>query len=133
MDSGPAVENEQIYYQEGAEEGEGSAAPEKAAPDLDSGSNDVEYASIDFTALKRRTLREAEKKQETTETEYAEIKKKVKDERQENERGDEGEMSEGKEEDVMAEDEKTERVPEEEEEAEDTKLYSNVKDVLGEI
>lgn len=132
MDAGPAVENEQMYYQEGAEGGEGSAAPEKAALDLDSGPKDVEYASIDFSVLKRRTLREAEKKQETQETEYAEIKKKVKDERQENGRGNEGEMSAGKDEEVVEEDEKTKRVPEEEG-GEDAELYSSVKDVLGEI
>lgn len=130
MDAGPAVKHDQMYYQEGAERGEGSAAPEKAVLDLDDGPKDVEYASIDFSVLKRRSHREAEKKPET---EYAEIKKKVKNERQENGGGEEGEMSEGKDDKVMMEeDEKMKRVPEEEE-GEDTKLYSNVKNVLGEI
>ncbi|KAM9353533.1 Schwann cell myelin protein-like [Symphorus nematophorus] len=84
IDVGQAVEDDQTYYQEAAEEGEGAVAADKAALDFDGGPKDVEYASIDFSVLKRKSPRQAAKKQETTETEYAEIKKQVKEERDTN-------------------------------------------------
>uniref|UniRef100_A0A3B4UAP4 B-cell receptor CD22 n=1 Tax=Seriola dumerili TaxID=41447 RepID=A0A3B4UAP4_SERDU len=108
-------------------------ASEKTAPVLDTGPKDVEYASIDFSLLKRRSLRQAAKKQETAETEYAEIKKEVKEER-EDDGGEEGEMLEGKEERVMKEeDEETKCCVPGEEEGEDMAVYSNVKDIMGEM
>lgn len=126
------MEDNQTFYQEAAEEGGGGTAAKKAVVDLGGGPKDVEYASIDFSVLKRKSPRDAGKKQETTETEYAEIKKKGRNEREEN-GGEEGEMSEGKEEEVMiGEDEETKHV-QEEEEGEDAAVYSNVKDILGEI
>lgn len=126
------MERDQTYYQEAAEGGEAVAA-EKAAADLNGGPKDVEYASIDFSALKRKNPGEAAKKHESTETEYAEIKKEVKEEREDNGE-EEGEVSEYKEEEAMiGEDEETKHCVPEEEEGEDEAVYSNVKDVMGEI
>lgn len=68
----------------------------------------MEYASIDFSLLKRKVPVEAANRQETTETEYAEIKKELKDE------------------DSKGEDEET-KSPVQEEEGEDMALYSNLK------
>ncbi|XP_022620065.1 sialic acid-binding Ig-like lectin 10 isoform X1 [Seriola dumerili] len=128
---GQAVEDDQTHGRKGAEDA--AVAAEKTAPVLDTGPKDVEYASIDFSLLKRRSLRQAAKKQETAETEYAEIKKEVKEER-EDDGGEEGEMLEGKEERVMKEeDEETKCCVPGEEEGEDMAVYSNVKDIMGEM
>ncbi|XP_029306970.1 macrophage colony-stimulating factor 1 receptor 2-like [Cottoperca gobio] len=124
MDAAQAVEEDQTYQE--AAEGGGAVAAERAATDLDGGPKDVEYASINFSMLTRKSQREAAKKQETTETEYAEIKKEVKEERDDN-GGEEGCVLEGKE-----EEEAQPCVPKEEEE-EDVAVYSNVKDIMGEI
>uniref|UniRef100_A0A3Q3GLW4 Ig-like domain-containing protein n=1 Tax=Labrus bergylta TaxID=56723 RepID=A0A3Q3GLW4_9LABR len=126
--AGQEVEDDQTYDQEVMEAG-GAVAEEKAALDPDGGPNDVEYASIDFSVLKRS----AAKKRETTETEYAEIKKDVKEQR-EDQSGGEGEVMEDKEEEMMiGEDEETKNCVPEEEEGEDEAVYSNVKDVMDEI
>ncbi len=108
-------------------------ATEKTTLDLNGGPEDVHYASIDFSVLKRKRPREATKMQENTETEYAEIKKEAKEKRETSDR-EEGEMLEGKEEETMIEeDEETQhRVPEEEE-GEDMAVYSKVKDKMSEI
>uniref|UniRef100_A0A665UVX4 Ig-like domain-containing protein n=1 Tax=Echeneis naucrates TaxID=173247 RepID=A0A665UVX4_ECHNA len=103
------------------------------APELDTGLKDVEYASIDFSLLKRQKPSQAAVKQETTETEYAEIKKE-----QQEEKGDklreEGKMMEGEEEEAMIEQAKdTKRCDPEEEEGEDTAVYSNVKDIMSQV
>nr|XP_029131263.1 sialic acid-binding Ig-like lectin 11 [Labrus bergylta] len=128
IDAGQEVEDDQTYDQEVMEAG-GAVAEEKAALDPDGGPNDVEYASIDFSVLKRS----AAKKRETTETEYAEIKKDVKEQR-EDQSGGEGEVMEDKEEEMMiGEDEETKNCVPEEEEGEDEAVYSNVKDVMDEI
>ncbi|XP_029307056.1 myelin-associated glycoprotein-like [Cottoperca gobio] len=95
MDAAQAVEEDQTYQE--AADGGGAVAAERAATDLDGGPKDVEYASINFSMLTRKSQREAAKKQETTETEYAEIKKEVKEERDDN-GGEEGCVLEGKEE-----------------------------------
>ncbi|XP_049439898.1 sialic acid-binding Ig-like lectin 10 isoform X3 [Epinephelus fuscoguttatus] len=132
IDAGQTVEDDQTYYQEAAEEG-GAVAAEKATSDLNGGPKDVEYASIDFSVMKRRSPREAAKKQETTETEYAEIKKTVKKETEENGK-EEGEVLEGKEEQAMIEeDEETKQYVPEEEEGEEMAVYSSVKDVMDEM
>uniref|UniRef100_A0A665UX12 Ig-like domain-containing protein n=1 Tax=Echeneis naucrates TaxID=173247 RepID=A0A665UX12_ECHNA len=111
----------------------GIVAAEKTAPELDTGLKDVEYASIDFSLLKRQKPSQAAVKQETTETEYAEIKKE-----QQEEKGDklreEGKMMEGEEEEAMIEQAKdTKRCDPEEEEGEDTAVYSNVKDIMSQV
>ncbi|KAM7421354.1 hypothetical protein PAMA_015481 [Pampus argenteus] len=131
IDAGRALEDDQTHQQEAAKDG--AEVEENGAPDLNSGPKDVEYASIDFSVLKRKGLRGAAKKQETTETEYAEIKREGKVERQDID-GEPDEMLEYKEEeDMMGEDEETKHCVPEEEEAEDVALYSNVKDIMGEI
>ncbi|XP_042280448.1 sialic acid-binding Ig-like lectin 9 [Thunnus maccoyii] len=129
--AGQAVEDDQTNHQEAPKDG--AEAVEKGAPDLDGGPKDAEYASIDFSVLKRRSARGAAKKQETTETEYAEIKREEKVERQDS-GGVPDEVLECKEEEsVIAEDEEIKHCVPEEEEAEDAALYSNVKDIMGEI
>ncbi|XP_074539943.1 myelin-associated glycoprotein-like isoform X2 [Halichoeres trimaculatus] len=123
IDAGQAAEDDHTYDQEVTEGGE-AAAEEKPAQDLDGGPNDVQYASIDFSALKKRTV----KKQETTETEYAEIKIEVK-EQSENHNETKGELLEDKEEEVtIKEDEETKDDVPEEEEGEDVAIYSTVMD-----
>lgn len=84
--------------------------------DLDGGPKEVEYASVDFSLMKRRSQTEAAEKQETTETEYAEIKKECKEE-----------------EGLIGEDEKTEYCVPEEDEGEDMAVYSTVKQKTDEI
>ncbi|XP_044215580.1 sialic acid-binding Ig-like lectin 10 [Thunnus albacares] len=129
--AGQAVEDDQTHHQEAPKDG--AEAVEKGAPDLDGGPKDAEYASIDFSVLKRRSARGAAKKQETTETEYAEIKREEKVERQDS-GGEPDEVLECKEEEaVIVEDEEIKHCVPEEEEAEDAALYSNVKDIIGEI
>ncbi|XP_031169757.1 sialic acid-binding Ig-like lectin 5 isoform X1 [Sander lucioperca] len=131
-----AVEDDQTYYQEASEGEEEAVAEEQAdqaTPDLNGGPQDVEYASIDFSLLKTKNPRTAAKNQETTETEYAEIKKEVKEEIEDN-GGEEGDVLEGKDEEAMiGDDEEIEQFVAKEEEGEDMAVYSNVKDIMGEI
>ena len=129
--AGQAVEDDQTHHQEAPRDG--AEAMEKGAPDLDSGPKDVEYASIDFSVLNRRNARGAAEKQESTETEYAEIKREEKVKRQDS-GGEPDEELEGKQEEAMiAEDEEIKHCVPEEEEAEDAALYSDVKDTMDEI
>ncbi|XP_033957394.1 sialic acid-binding Ig-like lectin 11 [Pseudochaenichthys georgianus] len=127
IDAGQAAEDYQTYYQEAAEE-EGAVAAEKGDTDLNGGPKEVEYASIDFSMLERKSHREAVKRPGTTETEYAEIKKEVKEEKEDNS-GEECCMLE-EEEAVVMEDEETKH--HEHEEEEDVAVYSNVKDIMAE-
>ncbi|XP_034730818.1 sialic acid-binding Ig-like lectin 12 isoform X4 [Etheostoma cragini] len=129
--AGQAVEDE-TYYQEASEGEEEAVAQEQAAPDLNGGPQDVEYASIDFSLLKTKNPRMAAKKQETTKTEYAEIKKDVKAEIEDN-GGEEGDVLEGNDKEGTIGDEEIEQFFPEEEEGEDMAVYSNVKDIMGEI
>uniref|UniRef100_UPI0037E99606 sialic acid-binding Ig-like lectin 11 n=1 Tax=Semicossyphus pulcher TaxID=241346 RepID=UPI0037E99606 len=131
IDADHVVEDDQTYDQEVAEGGEAVAA-EKAALNLNGGPKDLEYASIDFSKLKRKSTGGAAKKRDT-ETEYAEIKKKVKEQREGNGE-EEDEVSEDKEEEVMIEeDEEAKDCVPEEEEGEDMAVYSNVKEIMNEI
>ncbi|XP_062277708.1 sialic acid-binding Ig-like lectin 5 [Scomber scombrus] len=127
-----AVQDNQTHHQEAPKDG--AEGVERGAPDLYSAAKDVEYASIDFSVLKRRSLRGAAKKQETTETEYTEIKREEKVERQDND-GEPDEMLECKEEEAaMAEDdEEIKHCVAKEEEVEDVALYSNLKDIMDEM
>ncbi|XP_056261865.1 sialic acid-binding Ig-like lectin 10 [Pseudoliparis swirei] len=125
INAGQSVEDDQTYYQEFAK-GEEEAA-EQAAPDLNGGRIDVLYASIDFSALRRKNPKEAEKKQQTRETEYAEIKRDVK-EKTEKDGGEEGDVLERA---MLREDDETTRVPREDD-GEDAEVYSNVKDIMAE-
>ncbi|XP_068179324.1 sialic acid-binding Ig-like lectin 10 [Antennarius striatus] len=126
IDAGQAVEEDQTYYQDVAEERGRAETTAKASPDHSVGPRDVEYASIDFSVLKRK--REMSKKRDITDTEYAEIRV-IKEEREEYDR-EEGVMLEGREKEVMmgedgeAVDERCCTLEEEEEE-----VYSNPKDM----
>ncbi|XP_028280624.1 sialic acid-binding Ig-like lectin 10 isoform X2 [Parambassis ranga] len=99
--------------------------------ELNSGPKDVEYASIDFSLLKRmRPSEVARRKQESTETEYSEVKRQVREEKKED-AGEEGETLERKEEEVMVEeDEETRHYVSEEENRGDEAVYSNVKEIM---
>ncbi|KAI3360575.1 hypothetical protein L3Q82_002443 [Scortum barcoo] len=94
------------------------------------GPKDLKYATIDFSVLKRKCPSEAAKKQESTETEYAEVKIQVKEER-EDPGEEEGEVLEEEEEAMIVEDEETKHCVPEEEEGKDEAVYSNVKDIMG--
>lgn len=81
--------------------------------------------------LKRKTRRNASKKQQSIETEYAQIMKKTSEERMENGKV-EDEITEGTEEEVIEDEESKQRVSEEER-GENTEVYSNLKDIMNSI
>ncbi|XP_041728573.1 sialic acid-binding Ig-like lectin 5 isoform X1 [Coregonus clupeaformis] len=124
-DTGQAVGGEQtplqVELREGAENGgpHTSGATGKSATGEEP--KEVDYASIDYSLLKKKTPEEAEKKTTTTESEYAKIKREKKKDGEE----DEGEGS-----GVMEEEEKENSKPAAETD-EDTALYSNVKAIMG--
>uniref|UniRef100_A0A3P9H2S5 Ig-like domain-containing protein n=1 Tax=Oryzias latipes TaxID=8090 RepID=A0A3P9H2S5_ORYLA len=91
----------------------------EAAPKLRSGSGDVEYASIDFSLLKRR---ERTQELQTAATEYAEVKVKK-----------EGKHAAGEEEAMMEEDDKTLLCVSKKKDAEEEAVYSSVNDLMDEI
>ncbi|XP_051812363.1 hemicentin-1-like [Acanthochromis polyacanthus] len=135
ISDGPAAQDNHTYAQDGAENG--AVAAEKAAPEHNSGPKDVEYASINFSLLRRKSPRGAARNQESTETEYAEIKTEVNKEMEDDDE-EEGEILVDKEEEeVMEEDEETKpcvaEEEEEKEEEEEEAVYSNVKDLMDEI
>ncbi|XP_041648735.1 sialic acid-binding Ig-like lectin 5 [Cheilinus undulatus] len=112
IEVGQAVENHHAIDHEAPEGGgEGEAA----------GKADVDYSNLDFSRIKRRSSEEAGAPQESTDTDYAEIK-----------RGDakvrQGE--EGKEEEEMTGERMKECVIDDGE-GEDVALYSNIKDILA--
>lgn len=98
-------------------------AAEKDVPELSGAPQEVEYADIDFSLLKRNS--KSERKQERTKTEYAEIKKAIKDKQ-------EDEMVKGKEEEMMTEMDLKQSELEKEKE-EDEPVYSTVNDVIDKI
>uniref|UniRef100_A0A3P9MH35 Ig-like domain-containing protein n=1 Tax=Oryzias latipes TaxID=8090 RepID=A0A3P9MH35_ORYLA len=91
----------------------------EAAPKLRSGSGDVEYASIDFSLLKRR---ERTQELQTAATEYAEVKVKK-----------EGKHAAGEEEAMMEEDDKTLLCVSKKKDEEEEAVYSSVNDLMDEI
>ncbi|KAM9309238.1 sialic acid-binding Ig-like lectin 5 isoform 2-T2 [Pholidichthys leucotaenia] len=120
---GKAVQDNQMKTQEGADD-EG-AAEKKADAELTNGPTEVEYANIDYSQLKPRG---ATKKQENTETEYAEVKKKVKE--IEINGGAETEMLKSQGEEGVREDEEIQAHVSEEKPEEEEAVYSNVKDIM---
>eukprot|EP00063_Salmo_salar_P046256 XP_014021091.1 PREDICTED: sialic acid-binding Ig-like lectin 5 [Salmo salar] len=139
IDAGQAVGGKQTPLQlelrEGAENGgpqtSGAAGKFATGEEL----NDVDYARINYSLLKKKTPEEAEKKTTTTETDYAEIKREKKNEEEED--GGEGsggmeevEWEEGEE--MIGTDEEKENDKPLRETDEDTALYSNVKAIMGE-
>ncbi|XP_076746275.1 sialic acid-binding Ig-like lectin 10 isoform X2 [Maylandia zebra] len=91
-----------------------SVAAEKDVPEISGAPQEVEYADIDFSLLKRNS--KSERKQESTKTEYAEIKKAIKD----------------KQEEMMTEMDLKQSELEKEKE-EDEPVYSTVNDVIDKI
>uniref|UniRef100_A0A3P9BNV0 B-cell receptor CD22 n=1 Tax=Maylandia zebra TaxID=106582 RepID=A0A3P9BNV0_9CICH len=91
-----------------------SVAAEKDVPEISGAPQEVEYADIDFSLLKRNS--KSERKQESTKTEYAEIKKAIKDKREE----------------MMTEMDLKQSELEKEKE-EDEPVYSTVNDVIDKI
>lgn len=89
---------------------------------------ELHYASIDFSVLQSKSLRNKEK---TPETEYSEIKTKIMGQMEENGRVDE-DILENKEEGAMTvgNEETKQSVPEEEQQ-EEVNLYSNVKELMA--
>ncbi|CAB1440897.1 unnamed protein product [Pleuronectes platessa] len=112
--NGQAAKDAQTRGRKRAEAGYVAAG--SRAPELDSGPQDGEYANIDFSLLKSKRPRDAAMKPETTETDYAEIQKKVKEER-EDDCAEEGEVlaEAGRDEEEEEEEETNHFVPEEEE------------------
>ncbi|XP_029959522.1 uncharacterized protein LOC115397387 isoform X1 [Salarias fasciatus] len=102
---------------EGTEEA-GMMAAGPSAPEGDVRPKEVEYSHIDFSLLKAKNPAEEDSTQGATETEYAEIKKEIREEGE----GNDGEGSE-----EMREDERTT-----EDGGEQDTLYSNVKEIMDE-
>lgn len=131
INAGEAVENDGTHDQEADE---GGAVAGQSAPGGDVEPKEVEYSNIDFFVLKRNSP--SDKTQETTETEYAEIKKGDKEERQDNGR-EGGEMFEGNEEEkvIIGEEKETKQCmsADEAEGVEDVPVYSTVNEVMDEI
>ncbi|KAM9852064.1 uncharacterized protein ACBR49_005172 [Aulostomus maculatus] len=125
-DAYATVENVQTHHQNvskyGAEDANNGV----------SGSKDVEYASIDFSLLKVKSPGEAAKREESTKTEYAEIKKEEKVQRHEGGGEPDEILERNQEEDAFGEDDEDVMfyAPEKEE---DMAIYSNLEETVGEI
>lgn len=91
----------------------------------------MEYANIDISLLIRNSARRPRRSQESTKTEYAEIKNAVKEE-QENDAMEEGVILESKEEKAVAELKMNHCEPQKEE-GEVEAVYSTVNDIINEI
>ncbi|XP_060905392.1 uncharacterized protein LOC132983177 [Labrus mixtus] len=92
---------------------------------------EVEYSDINISLLER-SPRRAQGVQAATESEYAEIKKDKTEERLANDDQNEEILEGNEKEEAMMEEEGKDCVPEKEE-GDDVALYSNLKDVMGEI
>ncbi|XP_054483450.1 sialic acid-binding Ig-like lectin 10 [Anoplopoma fimbria] len=115
LDAGQGVDNDQGKSEEGATAAGQSASGGDVEP------KELEYSTIDFSLMKRKSPVGAENTQETKDTVYAEIKHKAKEERQ-NDGAEEVAMVEGsdKEEVMVGEDEETKQyLPKDEEGGED--------------
>ncbi|CDQ58077.1 unnamed protein product [Oncorhynchus mykiss] len=137
-DAGQAVMGEQTHLQvelrEGTENGglQTSGAAGHSAPGEEP--KEVDYASINYSLLKKKTPEEAEKKTTPTESDYVEIKREKK-----NEGGKDGGEGSGvmeevegeKGEEMIGKDVENENGKPVRETDEDTALYSNVKAIIG--
>nr|XP_023844975.1 sialic acid-binding Ig-like lectin 5 isoform X5 [Salvelinus alpinus] len=126
-DAGQAVGVEQTPLQlelrGGAENGGTQTSGAAGKFDTREEPNEVDYASINYSLLKKKTPEEAEKETTTTEPEYAKIKREKKKEGDED--GVEGSGM------MMGNDEEKENGKPAAETDEDTALYSNVKAIMG--
>ncbi|CAB1333466.1 unnamed protein product, partial [Coregonus sp. 'balchen'] len=98
-----ACEDQQVELREGAENGwpHTSGAVGKSATREEP--NEVDYASINYSLLKKNSPEEAEKKTTTTESEYAEIKREKNNEGQEDGGEGSGVMEKEEEEEIEGE------------------------------
>uniref|UniRef100_A0A8C7JMD9 B-cell receptor CD22 n=1 Tax=Oncorhynchus kisutch TaxID=8019 RepID=A0A8C7JMD9_ONCKI len=137
-EAGQAVGGKQTPLQVELREGEENGGPQTSGAVGKSTTggepNEVDYASINYSLLKKKTPEEAEKKTTTTETDYAEIKRQKKNEEEED--GGEGsgvmeevEWEEGDE--MVGKEEEKENGKPLRETDEDTALYSNIKAIMG--
>ncbi|KAM9512361.1 uncharacterized protein ACWYII_046328 isoform 2-T3 [Salvelinus alpinus] len=127
-DAGQAVGGEQTPLQlelrGGAENGGTQTSGAAGNFDTREEPNEVDYASINYSLLKKKTPEEAEKKTTTAESEYAKIKREKK-----KEGGKDG--GEGSGMMMMGNDVEKENGKPAAETDEDTALYSNVKAIMG--
>ncbi|XP_047215128.1 sialic acid-binding Ig-like lectin 5 [Girardinichthys multiradiatus] len=135
IDRAQAVQNDKTHVQE--EAGNGAMDADKSSSELmselSSSLKDVQYASIDFSIMMRRSSREVAKEQESTLTEYAEIKTGAKDQKKDESKGA-SKTVEGKEEDLMTKhDDEIKQVVSEEQEGDVEAIYSTVRDVSDKI
>lgn len=129
MDGGQVVGNGGTHDQEA----DGAEAAAQSVPECDAERKEVEYSALDFSACKQKSP--TEDTRETTETEYAEIKKEEAEERRDD-AAEDGEMLVGnrEEEGMMGEDEEQKQcMSEKEEKGEDTAVYSTVDEVMANI
>lgn len=126
ISNGQTVQNVQIYVQEGAENG--AVAEEKSTSEVSDDPKDVQYARIDFSIIKIRGAREVAKEQESTFTEYAEIKTEAKDQRKQSCK-EASAILEGSEEDFMSKHDEELMECVSEEQGEEEAIYSSVTDV----
>ncbi|KAK1895317.1 Myeloid cell surface antigen CD33 [Dissostichus eleginoides] len=128
ISAGEAVQNDWTQDEEAAEGG--AVAP----PNDDGVPREVEYSDINFSLLKRKCPNGPEATKETTETEYAEVKRKR--ERQDD-GGKDGEKVEGNEEEevMLVRDKEVEQCmsAEEVEGGQDMALYSNLNEIMGKV
>ncbi|XP_033968715.1 sialic acid-binding Ig-like lectin 14 [Trematomus bernacchii] len=105
-----------------------------APPNDDGVPREVEYSNIDFSLLKIKCPNGPEATKETTETEYAEVKKKGK---RQDDGGQDGEKVEGNEEEevMLVGDKEVEQCmsAEEVEGGQDMALYSNLNEIMGKV
>ncbi|XP_029593412.1 sialic acid-binding Ig-like lectin 5 isoform X1 [Salmo trutta] len=124
-DAGQAVGCEQTPLQVVPREGAEIRGPQTSGAAGKSATreepNDVDYARINYSLLKKKTPEEAEKKTTTTESDYAKIKREKKE-------GDEDGEGSGV---NMGKDEEKDNGKPAAETYEDTELYSNVKAIMG--
>lgn len=123
---GLTLQDNRIHPQEEVEDG--GVAAEKEVPEFITAPKEVEYASIDFSLLKRKSGRELARMQESTKTVYAEIKKAGKEEKEED-TGEEGDMGASEEEEVRMKADLKQCEPEKEE-GQDEALYASVNDIM---
>ncbi|XP_031642496.1 uncharacterized protein LOC109901751 isoform X2 [Oncorhynchus kisutch] len=128
-DAGQAVGGEQkplqLELRGGAENGGTQTSGAAGKFDTREEPNEVDYASINYSLLKKKTPEEAEKKTTTAESEYAKIK------REKNEGDEDGGEESGMMMMMMGKDEEKENGKPAAETDEDTALYSNVKVIMG--
>ncbi|XP_068425863.1 sialic acid-binding Ig-like lectin 5 [Clinocottus analis] len=95
---------------------------------------EVEYSDINFSLVKRKSRTGAEDEQETTDTEYAEIKNKETEEGRDDGAEDSGLLGVREEEEGMIGEEKETKqcMQKEEEGGEDAGVYSNVNEIMSE-